>query len=464
VRKENTLSRFYGRFLLLITTMLTTTFFTWGSEKCAVKDYILITEDYPINTDLNFIPKQARLTLITKIIHDKLTPSQKEAFDKIVVLDNFNLSNILKAVKSVTIDHLRTRLLVSDDTIFPMVARLREILQIPGPKLHSILPFCDKAESKRRLAGSKVAYPTFVTFSHSDYVINPDIYLKKIAEKLKFPIIAKPLNLAGSLEVQKIMDMSSLQAWCDTYSPKDLQKVYGREIEFELEEFINTNNSDLFHCDSIIKNGKVIFTQVCRYTYPCMEVTQGRPIGSLTIPADDPQYKALYHLPAQVIQAFKRYDEIPDGVMHLEAFRDHSSGKVTFLETQLRHPGADIRSAYKVHLNLDSEEIHFKSQMGLCIDHLIPDTKGPYAMWLYVPTQNGIVDALCLPHVNSKLYKTSFLVTTGEKTRLPTSLLMDKQTGLKMLITNENYETILQDFMYLKQFNPYIMEKTPPSE
>jgi hypothetical protein len=148
-------------------------------------------------------------------------------------------------------------------------------------------------------------------------------------------------------------------------------------------------------------------------------------------------------------------------VMHLEAFRDHFSGQVTFLETQLRHPGADIRSAYKVHLNLDLEEIHFRSQMGLCIDHLIPDTRGPYAMWLYVPTQNGVIDALCLPRVSSKLCKMSFLVSKGEKTRLPTSLLMDQQTALKMLIVNDNYETILQDFMYLKQFKPYIMEKSP---
>lgn len=84
-----------------------------------------------------------------------------------------------------------------------MVARIRETLSIRGPNVYTILPFCDKVESKKRLHDSKVNYPRFIEFDDSSYEHNPKKYLNTIKKQLKFPIIAKPTNLAGSLEVKK---------------------------------------------------------------------------------------------------------------------------------------------------------------------------------------------------------------------------------------------------------------------
>ena len=148
--------------------------------KSEIKEYVLITEDYPIHIDFSFVPKQASLVLITKIVHNELTPPQKKAFDKIVVLDEFDFDAVLKAIKDNVTDYEKTCLLANDDTIFPMVARVRETWQIPGPQVHTILPFCDKVESKRRLQGSKVNYPQFIAFDHSSYKIDPKQYLDKI--------------------------------------------------------------------------------------------------------------------------------------------------------------------------------------------------------------------------------------------------------------------------------------------
>ena len=391
--------------------------------KSEIKEYVLITEDYPIHIDFNFVPKQARLILITKIVHNELTPPQKKAFDKIVVLDEFDFDAVLKAIKNNVTDYEKTCLLANDDTIFPMVARVRETWQIPGPQVHTILPFCDKVESKRRLQGSKVNYPQFIAFDHSSYKIDPKQYLDKIKEQLKFPIIVKPTNLAGALEVRKIATPQALQAWCKKHVPSEWQETYGRKIDFELEEFVATSNADLFHCDAIIKGGKVIFTQISRLTYPCMEVIQGKPIGSIVLAPNEKGYKQLSELPALVIQAFRRYAAIPDGVMHLEAFYDNASGQATFIETQLRYPGGDARSAYEYYLKMDLEEIHFKLQMGLPLDSL-PAKKGPYAAWVYLPTKDGVIDELILPKIKSKIYKMQYFVQSAQKTQLPSSLFM----------------------------------------
>lgn len=189
-----------------------------------------------------------------------------------------------------------------------------------------------------------------------------------------------------------------------------------------------------------------------------MDVVQGKLLGSIVLNPNERRYKPLSELPSLVIEAFRRYAAIPDGVLHLEAFYDNASDRITLLEIQLRPPGADIRSAHKIYCNMDLEEIHFKLQMGLPIDSKA-DISGNYAMWMYFPTIDGVIDKLVLPSIKSKIHKLQYLVQSGEQTCLPRSLLMAKQTALKMVISNTNYEALVEDFEYLKKFQPFTLRK-----
>ncbi|MGI2298312.1 ATP-grasp domain-containing protein [Candidatus Cardinium hertigii] len=364
-------------------------------------------------------------------------------------------SHIVKAIKSCTNVMGNVSIIANDDTIFQIVATVREQLAIPGPTLNELLPFCCKQTSKERLEGSNVAYPKFLIFDYQFYIKNPSHYVDRVGNKLGFPIIVKPTNLAGSLEIQKINNLEELSTWCSRYEPQEILKSYGRAIPFIFETCIPTEKFDLFHCDSVINNGQVIFTQVSRYAYPCMEVgTNGKNCGSIFIPDTIKKYKALYELPELVITAFKRFAAIPNGVMHLEAFRDRYNGQIIFLETQLRAPGGEVCTAYKYALDIDLVEVDYRLQMNLPIS--LNKRTNFYTAWLQIPTQTGIIDRLILPKVKSSILKMNYKIVAHQKTERPSSILMHRNTALNIIIGNKNYAELVKDFNYLKDFEPFV--------
>jgi hypothetical protein len=422
--------------------------------KTGSMEYFVLSEDYPLKSNFEFVPKDSRLILIAQLVSNKLTEEQRKRFDEIVVLDAFTLENIIQAVKQRVQETKNARIVTNDDTIFELAARAREHLHIPGPTLNEISPFCSKYESKKRLKGSGIHYPKFLAFDGLSFKKNPDGYVNMVYRKLKFPIIIKPINLAASLGVTKVNNRRELMEWCKTYNPQAIFKAYNRDIPFIFEAFIPSNRNNLFHCDSIIYNGKILFNQVSRYTYPCMDVgADGKSFGSILVPVTDEKYKALYDLSALVIRAFERFSPIPNGVMHLEAFMDSFSGKVVFLETQLRAPGGDICSAYQNAFNINLTEMDYSIQMGLPI--LVKKEEKIYTAWLQLPTKTGIVEQLLLPTIKSKILSMKYRVEAGKSTTKPTCLMMRKHTALSILIANTQYDQLVKDFEYLKDFQPF---------
>ena len=421
-------------------------------------EYFVLSEDCPLKNNFEFVPRKNRLILIAKLITYELTDQQKKRFDEIIFIEHFDVEHIVKAVKSRVNVIANARLIANDDTIFQIVTSVREQLGIPGPCLNELLPFCCKHTSKQRLAGSNVDYPKFLLFNYECYIKNPTHYVNIVSNKLGFPIIVKPTNLAASLETKKINNLEELSAWCCKHDPKKLLKYYGRAIPFIFETFISTERFDLFHCDAIINNGQLIFTQVSRYGYPCMDVgANSKSLGSIFIPTTIRKYKALYELPELVITAFKRFAPIPNGVMHLEAFRDRYNGQIVFLETQLRAPGGHICSAYKYALGIDLVEVDYRLQMNLPIS--LNKKEYFYTAWMHIPTQTGIIDRLILPKIRSNILKMDYKIVSHQKTESPSSLfslLMHDHTALLIIIGSKKYADLVKDFNYLKEFKPCI--------
>jgi hypothetical protein len=132
------------KFILYSTTLLILLCLTSSTPHVAsveVRAYVLVTKDFPCDTVFNFVPKEARLILITRDVHNHLSQQQREAFDKIIVIDKFDSDNILKAVKNNVTDYSHTRLITNDETVDPLIAGVREILKIPGSKVQAITPF-----------------------------------------------------------------------------------------------------------------------------------------------------------------------------------------------------------------------------------------------------------------------------------------------------------------------------------
>jgi D-ala D-ala ligase C-terminus len=427
-----------------------------------VLDYMLIDEGSHIHIDFDFFPPSSRFVVITsKYLEEDLTKVQRSNIDKLVVLDSVDYQNVLSAVKNNARDYTRTCLIAIDESLAPMVARIRETLGIPGPSVHEILPFCDKVESKKRLKDSTVHYPKFIPFNPTEFVANPDKYVQHIVRTLALPLIIKPRNLAGAHGVLKVSNAQELRAWCDQYDASTFKAEYGIETSFEFETYVDPETSNFYHCDLILRGGDIVYTQVSRYAYPCLSVTEGKPIGSITLPRDDKQFLDLSGVAAEAIRAFSRHARIPDGVMHMEFFYNEKNRRAVFIESQLRHPGLEVCTVYKQHLGTDWEELHWRLQIGLPIDLSPHSSPGPYVLWMYHPTEHGIIDSLQLPQVKGMLRKVQYRIFSGKKTYLPKALtLCDHcdRVALRLLVTHNDFGVLWDDFCRLSVFKPYTLK------
>ena len=88
----------------------------------------------------------------------------------------------------------------------------------------------------------------------------------------------------------------------------------------------------VYHVDSLTYHGKVIFTQISKYLDTPFEVAHGGGIfRSITLEKDDPDFKALSHLNADVMKAFG----MQYSASHTEFIKDNESGAYYFLETAI---------------------------------------------------------------------------------------------------------------------------------
>jgi hypothetical protein len=96
---------------------------------------------------------------------------------------------------------------------------------------------------------------------------------------------------------------------------------------------------DIYHVDSIVYEGEVLFAVANRYGHPPLDVAHGGGIFTtrtcLRGTADE---AALQEINRAVLKAMR----MPHGVSHTEFIKGHADGKFYFLETSARVGGANI--------------------------------------------------------------------------------------------------------------------------
>src|SRR5690606_20841388 len=111
---------------------------------------------------------------------------------------------------------------------------------------------------------------------------HPFNYFKFLTEKLGLPFIAKPTSFLGGLGVIIIDSAESFIDFCKNEVTK---------MEYEIEEFIS---GTLFHCDTIRKSGKTIFSICCEYTNPNFDFQDGKSVISMPLKNDDPLSQRIF--------------------------------------------------------------------------------------------------------------------------------------------------------------------------
>jgi biotin carboxylase len=212
------------------------------------------------------------------------------------------------------------RIVALDDFDVETAAMLREYLQVPGMDATTARGFRDKLTMRSRARAAAIRCPDFVHVMNDDRVF-------AWTNRVSPPWILKPRGQAAAIGIRLIASNDEL--WEAIHALGDAR------ADHLLEQFVA---GDVFHVDSLVFNGEVVFAVASAYGSPPMTVAHdGGIFVTRTLAAADPLAIALKAMNARLLGSFGLHR----GVSHTEFIRG-SDGELYFLETSARVGGAFI--------------------------------------------------------------------------------------------------------------------------
>lgn len=212
------------------------------------------------------------------------------------------------------------RIVALDDFDVETAAMLREYLHVPGMGVTTARAFRDKLTMRSRARAAGIRCPDFV------HVLN-DRAITEWTSRVAPPWVLKPRGQAAAIGIRLVA--STDEMWSAVHALGDAR---GDHL---LEQFVP---GDVFHVDSLVYDGRVVFAAASAYGSPPMTVAhEGGIFVTRTLAAGDPQARELKAANARVLESFGLHR----GVSHTE-FIVGRDGALYFLETSARVGGAFI--------------------------------------------------------------------------------------------------------------------------
>ena len=262
---------------------------------------------------------------------------------------DWNLEHLLLGVghlmKSNTIDAI----VALDDFDVEKATYLRENLRIAGMGQTTGRYFRDKLAMRMRAKSCGISNPNFCSL-FNDHDINT------FADTISPPWVLKPRSEASATGIIKVHDKESL--WIH------INEMGNNRFKYLVEQF---RPGDVYHCDSLVLNGKILFSITSKYLTTPLEISQGGGIfRTANIPYDSEEDKAIKAVNEQVIKGFG----LKHGAAHSEYIKCRDDGKIYFLETSSRVGGAHIAE-----MVAEASNINLWKEWAAIEDSLVKETK-----------------------------------------------------------------------------------------
>jgi biotin carboxylase len=249
--------------------------------------------DWPREALEDVVTMPAELT-VEQILNTVSWMARSKRFDRIVALDEFDLET---------------------------AAQIREHMRIRGMGVTASAYFRDKLAMRIGAQESGFLVPQFCR------VLNYD-ELRAYMDHVPAPWLLKPRSEASALGIRKIAEPEQL--W------RALDELGDRQSRFLLEQFVP---GDIFHVDSIVSEGKVVFSVAHQYGKPPMQVMhEGGVFTTRTVDRASRDWAELTALNARLTPALG----MARGVTHAEYIKAYADGRFYFLEIAARVGGAFI--------------------------------------------------------------------------------------------------------------------------
>lgn len=265
----------------------------------------------------------------------------------------------LKAVAYLARTRVFDRIVPLDDFDLEMAAMLRETLRIPGMGDTTTRYFRDKLAMRVRARTAGIAIPDFV------HLLN-DAQIHDFTKRNPAPWVVKPRSSAGAIGIKKAH--SEHELWSIIHALGD------DRVHYVLEKYVP---GDIFHVDTLVQEGKILFVRASKYGRPPLDVSHGGDVFTSRILApEDPDAKALIELNAKVLSEL----HLLRGASHTEFIRGQADGKLYFLETSARVGGAHladmIDAATGINLWAEWAKIELAGEGG---SYTLPPTREDFA-------------------------------------------------------------------------------------
>jgi biotin carboxylase len=364
-------------------------------------------------------------------------PWPREAVDEIHTIPrDATGAAIRRRVDVIARAHRIDRVAALDDFDVETAAMLREHLQIAGMGRTTASGFRDKLAMRVKARALGLGVPEFSA------VFN-DQQVNEWAGRVTPPWVLKPRSSAAAIGIKKAGSVEELWRALDAAGDDRSNCV--------LEQFVP---GDVYHVDSIIWAGTVVFAVAFKYGRPPMEIAhEGGIFITRRLPDDSAEGRALLEVNRMLQEGFG----LGRGVSHsefirvmgpaAEAGRHEDTARFVFLETSARVGGAfivdTIEAATGVNLWREWARIEIAGERG---EYVVPPHRRDYA---------GIVLSLARQaEPDMSAYTDAEIVTTIRK---------HHHAGLIVMAPRpERVEALIDD--YTRRFYRDFYASEPPPE
>ncbi|MNP99815.1 argininosuccinate lyase [compost metagenome] len=304
-----------------------------------------------------------RVFLVTsEKLRDK--PWPHDYIDEIFYMEGqdmeWNLEHLLLGVGNLMKSTKVDAIVALDDYDVEKATYLRENLRIDGMGQTTGRYFRDKLAMRMRAKSCGIPIPAFCSL-FNDHDINT------FADTVSAPWVLKPRSEASAAGIIKVYDKESL--WMH------INELGNNRFKYLLEQF---KPGDVYHCDSLILDRKILFSITSKYLATPMEISQGGGVfRSANIPYDSDDDKAIKAVNEQVLKGFG----LKHGAAHTEFIKCKDDGQIYFLETSSRVGGAHLAEmiAEASDINLWKEWATIEDALEKETKYTLPEVKKGYA-------------------------------------------------------------------------------------
>jgi glutathione synthase/RimK-type ligase-like ATP-grasp enzyme len=283
-----------------------------------------------------------------------------ESIDELFSMPDLTKANdVINGVSYLARSHTIDRIVALDDYDVWTAAALREHMRLPGMGDSTVRYFRDKLAMRVQAQAHSIPVPDFVpVFNYEN--------IRAFLERVPGPWLLKPRAEASTIGITKVNTPEEL--W------ERLNMLGDKQSFYVLERYLP---GEVYHVDSLVNNGEVIFAEAHRYARPPLDVYhEGGVSSTRTVERGSADEQRLQELNRRVLSAFG----MQRGASHMEFIKGSADGQFYFLETAARVGGANIVDLIEAATNINLWREWAKIELATPErPYQLPETRQDYA-------------------------------------------------------------------------------------